>query len=405
MLDSLLFTSSSPKDQTLNGICSQIGMRHRVSIAKQSLDERFNERGVKFMGLLLDKALDRMLLSEGRIGAFSSFSRVLVKDSSGFELPECMSATFQGKGGSTSKAAASIQFEFDLLSYGLTRLALTSNTRNDHTESAETMEDIQTNDLVIRDLGYVSIGYMEKVAQRKAFFISRVSPQVVLCSNENGKVLPINLTEIRSALAKSPFVVMNVLVGDQKKMPCRAIFCAIPSDKMAARAARQTRKTERRGGKRTDKKVLERLDMNIFVTNTTEEQLKAEQAYAAYRLRWQIELVFKAWKSHFKIDQIKRVKKERAHMQLLAALIWIVMSWSIISNLMLLGHQMQEEHLSILKIAATLYLQKGELSGIVGSASKVQGWLKRLIPIALRLHRCEPKKGGASSVEILKNIA
>lgn len=386
-------------------MCSQIGMRHGVSIAKQSLDERFNARGVKFMSALLDEALDKLLLSEGRVSAFNRFNRVLVKDSSGFELPECMAATFPGKGGSTSKAAASIQFEFDMLSYGLTRLALTSNTRNDHTESAETLEDIQENDLVMRDLGYVSIGFMEEVALRKAFFINRVSPQVVLFRNDSGKAQPINLSEVRGMLGKSHFVAMDVLVGDQKKMPCRAVFFAIPPDKVAARAAKQARKTERRGGKQTDPKVLERLDMNIFVTNTKEDQLNAAHIYNAYRLRWQVELVFKAWKSHFKIDQIKSVKKERVHMVLLAALIWIVMSWSIISNLLVLGHQKQEVHLSILKIAATLFLQKDSLSSIVGSASEVQEWLRRLIPIVLRSHQCEPKKGGISSVSILNDIA
>ena len=57
--------------------------------------------------------------------------------------------------------------------------------------------------------------------------------------------------------------------------------------------------------------------------------LKAADIIQLYRLRWQIELVFKTWKSLLCIHKVKAVKKDRLECQLLARFIWILMNWKI----------------------------------------------------------------------------
>ena len=46
-------------------------------------------------------------------------------------------------------------------------------------------------------------------------------------------------------------------------------------------------------------------------------------------LRWQIELIFKTWKSNLKIHMTKKVKKERFECQLIAKIIWVVINWRL----------------------------------------------------------------------------
>lgn len=406
MLDTLLFNPVISSEQSLNGLCSHLGMQQGLRMARQSLDERFNERGVKFLEELLVRSMVQLRLNESGLSSFSQFNRVLIKDSTAFELPSSMTAPFPGKGGSTSSAAVSIQFEYDLKTIALSRLLATPDSKNDHEESAKTLDDIKAGDLLIRDLGYVSMDYMEQVAERNAYYINRVSPQVVLFQDIEGKAEPLNLDSIRHLLAKGrPYIVVDVLIGSSRKMSCRAVFCAIPEEKMEERAKRQARKTKRRGSKKTDQKIWDRLDLNIFITNTSEELFSAAHIYNAYRLRWQVELVFKAWKSHFKINKLKSCKKERVHMVLLANLIWIVLSWSVIGNLISTLYQKKGELLSVQKIAATLAMQKPYFSQIVSSTRKVQNWLRRLLHLANYALLCEKKRGSLSSYEILDNIA
>ena len=40
-----------------------------------------------------------------------------------------------------------------------------------------------------------------------------------------------------------------------------------------------------------------RSKVNIFITNIPASELSMEQAYALYKIRWQIELLFKIWKT------------------------------------------------------------------------------------------------------------
>jgi hypothetical protein len=49
-----------------------------------------------------------------------------------------------------------------------------------------------------------------------------------------------------------------------------------------------------------------------------------------YRLRWQIELIFKIWKSIGKIRAVKKVKQPRLECYVYAKLIFIVLGWQLL---------------------------------------------------------------------------
>ncbi len=47
------------------------------------------------------------------------------------------------------------------------------------------------------------------------------------------------------------------------------------------------------------------------MTNIPMEWIPKEKIYDLYSLRWQIELLFKIWKSWFRIHRCKSIKQER----------------------------------------------------------------------------------------------
>ena len=49
--------------------------------------------------------------------------------------------------------------------------------------------------------------------------------------------------------------------------------------------------------------------INIYVSNTPEGVVPMEQIHDFYSLRWQIEIIFKTWKSLFQIHHWQTIKK------------------------------------------------------------------------------------------------
>jgi len=47
------------------------------------------------------------------------------------------------------------------------------------------------------------------------------------------------------------------------------------------------------------------------ITNVQREKLSSKSVILLYRLRWQIEIVFKAWKSYHGLEQLKGEREER----------------------------------------------------------------------------------------------
>ncbi|SDA77623.1 Transposase DDE domain-containing protein [Algoriphagus alkaliphilus] len=68
----------------------------------------------------------------------------------------------------------SIQYEYDFLSGQSLDLGLTPGTQDDQSDSADFTDDIQMKDLFIRDLGYCTVKYMDKVHRNEAYFVNRL---------------------------------------------------------------------------------------------------------------------------------------------------------------------------------------------------------------------------------------
>ena len=69
--------------------------------------------------------------------------------------------------------------------------------------------------------------------------------------------------------------------------------------------------------------------INLLITNVSSKHLPHNEVYELYSLRWQIEIIFKTWKSIFKIHEVKPVKLERFQCHLYGQLIGLCLVASI----------------------------------------------------------------------------
>ncbi len=89
-----------------------------------------------------------------------------------------------------------------------------------------------------------------------------------------------------------------------------------------------------------------KLNTNVYVTNTSWEWVPMEQVHELYSLRWQIEIVFKTWKSPFEIEKCRDVKKERLECQVYGKLITIFLCSSTMFQMRQLILQKKQKELS-----------------------------------------------------------
>jgi hypothetical protein len=122
-------------------------------------------------------------------------------------------------------------------------------------------------------------------------------------------------------------------------------------------------------------------------------------------LRWQIELVFKTWKSFFEIHKVKRVKKERMECQLLAKLIWILLNWRLFQTCNNhLRFITTEIGMSTIKFFKRCLKFSEMLRKVILKRHSVEDWLKDdFLPIIDNAF-CEAPKNKLTHYEIFKDF-
>jgi len=90
----------------------------------------------------------------------------------------------------------------------------------------------------------------------------------------------------------------------------------------------------------------------IFITNVPATRLSAQAVAQVYGLRWRIETIFKAWKSHFALTEVPAGSKSQVEALIYAKLIFITLFQVCFWQRWLVGKDAQRRPaLSLLKVA------------------------------------------------------
>jgi hypothetical protein len=291
--DLLFYASSQSHNSSLESLVSHLYSTYSIDIRKQSLDERFTEKTVKFVKTvlirLIDEQFSEFLISEDFM---NDYNYVRIKDSTTFKAPDNLSEHYSGNGGGL--AGITIQFEFDLKTGKFLDLTITEASRNDQTDSNETIGDICKNDLILRDMGYFSIEILKTINKKEAFYLFKLPARTTVYDD---KGVEIDFKKLHISMTKNKIDKLDkqVFIG-KEKYPCRLLIGHVPPSVYQERVRRKHKEEKKRGRKSKEETFL-RLHFNIFVTNADNEKLPAEKIMPLYRFRWQIELMFKNWKS------------------------------------------------------------------------------------------------------------
>ena len=354
--DMLLYTVSHTEQGSLSYMVSLLESDFGVEIKKQSLDERFNEKCEVFVKSVVGEVISERFANLYSGELLPGFSRIRIKDSTKFMVPSTLEDDYKMAGGdvhSRSKAGVSIQFEYDLQGGEIIHLDITSGDRNDLKDAGETVDNIEKDDLIIRDLGYFSTPVLKSCMEKGAFFLSRLNSCTNVYDEENRQI---SFKEIYNSMKKSRMITkeMWVYVGKATRLPVRLFIQLVPEEVYARRIRAKTQKCKGQGRQQITEESKIRSRFNLFITNAEESRLSAEQVYPLYRLRWQIELQFKNWKSVFKINTLHKMKKHRYITLLYIKLILIIINLQINHSLQQAFLQPGKDKLKVISLNKAL---------------------------------------------------
>ena len=403
-LDTLMFNKYDNKTVSLNDHSVDIQVRHQTVLKKQSIDERFNEKSVQFVKMLLEEQLNKQVATSFTMNCLEKFSSVKIKDSTRFQLPESLKAAYPGSGGAASEAGVHVQFEFDIKSGRVNAIQTTDAKRQDMTDALETVSEIEEGGLIIRDLGYFSTRILQDIGtHRKAYYISRLKPRIKIFTFTEGRFEQLDLVKEHKELRRDGLLwkELKVYIGGDNKVPVRLVIELMPDGEVEKRMRKANREAVKK------KRVLNEqyrayASLGLFVTNVPEQWMATQHIRTIYRLRWQIELRFKCWKGLCHVHAVKKMKRHRFETCLYACLLYILVNWEISILLVSDYLKMTGKMLSVYKCYKAI-IQCGDILrwALFYGREKLGVYFKTIRGINYRNLLLEKRKGHLSLNEIL----
>ena len=356
-----------------------------------------------FVMEVLIEVLERQLNKVFCADFLPQFNQVCIKDSTKFNVADRLSGHFKGTGArpGTTKACVCIQYEYDLRSGKILDLNVTEGVRNDAIDASETKGRINKADLILRDLGYYNLSILTGFANAGAFFISRLNTSTLIYDLGQTDNLEFKKLYADMKRHKLTSCEKQVLVGKKDQVELRLIVDIVPEQVYEQRIKKINDYNKARGWKTSDD-YKARCRFNLFITNIPAKNISIKEIILLYRLRWQVELMFKSWKSVFAIHRLQPMKYERFTCLLFAKLILIVINLQIIRNLQEFHFKKTKQILSEFKCFKTLQDLFSSLKSIwKEKRRKSEKKLMKLLRIFSANHWKESRKKRNNLCEII----
>lgn len=384
----------------MEDLCRELQLSEGIQITKQSLQERFNESASNFMKKMVEHALSRKLQLNGQSIA-CSFSRIVINDSTVFQLPAEYSDKYTGCGGGASQAGIKNQYCYDLLTQDIIDITVQKAVIPD---CQYALQDLRPNDLRVEDLGYFRIEKFRIIEKAHAYFLSRLKFGVNIFELKDGRYEQLDLLQFIQNMQEGELINKPVYIGKKEKVPVRLVLERVP-DQTANEKRRKLTTDKQNKRKGISKDRLAFCNVNAFITNCTEEQLPNQLVQQCYSLRWQIEIIFKAWKSFFKIDKVKQMKIERFECLHYGCLMLIITSTNLLryfKQINLLKHHKEVSELKFFKLVSSI---KQELKEIMQKQNEVLDYfLNQLADVIERTCMKEQKKNKLKPLIIIEKL-
>ena len=305
-------------------LASLLAPLQKKSISRQGVFLRINAQGVDFFSQTAYAIIASQAKPVEKICSKFGVERILTEDSTFQRMNPANAGNFPAHG---NKKGATAGFKMDLIYDLLTGLpifqGLFTGTQQDKIIGREMLKFVRKGDLILRDMGYFAHSMFTAIEALKACWLSR------LPANVNVTLLDGTSLEKKLRSRSNNIIDEEVIVGSEG-LRCRLV---------AVRADDELAAKRRRGRKKACKntpshQALVRDGWHILLTNLS-ESVSNEELFEIYKLRWNAEVRFKAWKQAINMKSVFNTVSNYDHHQALiyAALIFQLITLNIAANL------------------------------------------------------------------------
>ena len=396
---------SAPKTTLAQLAAKAAQVEQPVAVTPEALQQRMNERAVAFLRDMIQTAFTQFHTEDTGCDEtlFAAFGRVHIADSTGFGLPESLKEQFPGAGGSGAQAGAKIQLVWDYKTHTFAHFALLPWNIPDNTYVDTVVDLAQSQSLFVFDLGYFKLAAFAKIATAQAYFLSRLNHQTTLREVVGGRPQLLDLArclahETRSRLEKA------VVLGARERVAARLIVVRMP-EAIVNERRRQARAEAKKRGYTPSQAHLTLLAWNLFITNVPATVWPPQTVCVAYSLRWQVELVFKTWKSGLHLATVTTTTKHSTLCYLYGRMLLIFLTYALCPTLRATVWQQQQRELSLLKLVR--HFQAGAdqwLQRLFQNSRQLTAFLSRACAAAERLVRKAVRKRRTSAQRLRDSL-
>jgi len=268
---------------TYKAFYNQVAKPHFADFARTMTERLISDMTLKVLGF-----------KKGR--AFAEFRRIIIQDGSSFAIHDGLREVFPGRFKVVKPAAVELHTTMDLLCDAPTTVVLTPDTASEHAFVPE--PPALRDSVLLADRGYVDLHYLRRVHDAGGFFLIRakagMNPQVLEAFREDGK-------RLRSLRNKSLQIIHAKLPKRQRVE--LVVQWHVDGQPLCLRLILSWHHRTK--------------SFCYLLTNLKPQRYPLDMICRAYKWRWQVELLFKEWKSYANLHAF-----DTANPALVEGLIW-----------------------------------------------------------------------------------
>lgn len=376
----LIFSFMSKPNATRADV-GQTAANAGMSLSTQGLDQRFNARAAYFLDSLLAEAMQQLVSSVPEAQSLlSRFTGVYVSDSTIVKLPDSLSTVFRGHNGD-SDAAAKVAVRWDLYS-GALWLWLSAGTVHDQ-RTAVVAQTLPAGALRLEDLGFYNLTKFAEDVAAGCYVFSRYKHGTLIFT-EDGQ--PLDLVRLLARHGQQALD-MPILLG-AGKLPCRLIALPISPEQLRKRRKR-LREIARKRQQPVSPQASALAGWTLYVTNIPPEKLATSEAAILGSTRWQIECLFKLWKSDGLLASTRSQDPHRVWCELYAKLLaCLIQHWiTLVACWQRLDRSLHQATQVIRKRAFCLLDTINDLQGLLAALSRTAAVIAQTCGLSKRAAR------------------